>query len=282
MIIIKVIIIFIGALIMEFIIYIVCIIGVAIVFIHIFHAILVDRKVNYHRMDYYASSVSKELDGYKIIFIADIHDYSVKKLENDIAYLNKLEPDILLLGGDFPKREKRAKILEMLARISTKDGIYGVDGNHDLAEGLFMDMRIVGMIPLDNSGLRIKDQLYLAGVSDMWNRTPNIEKALQGAKEDDFVVLISHQPDVVMLQDTKQVDLSLAGHTHGGQITFFGKWKPISLLRWHSKYGQRFFGGWSKTAADTDIYVTNGLGMQSLRVFAQSEIVIVTLREEKK
>ena len=267
---------------MEFFVLVGSGIILIIVLIHILHAILVDRKVKYHQMSYTSTSVSEKLDGYKIVFIADIHDYSVKRLEKDIEYLKGLNPDILLLGGDFPKKERRAKVFEILASLPTKDGIYGVDGNHDHAEGLFMDMRLAGMVPLDDTGVRIKEHFFLAGVSDLRNRKPSVEKALSGSKEEDFVVLVSHNPDIVMLQNTENVNLTLAGHTHGGQITFFGKWKPIALLRWHSKYGQRFFGGWAKTANNTDIYVTNGLGMASLRVFAQSEIVILTLKEKKE
>jgi len=78
-----------------------------------------------------------------------------------------------------------------------------------------------GITPLPNKGLHIRENFYLAGIEDFTRRNPNISYATENALEDDFVLVIAHNPDVSMKQDTSGIDLILSGHTHGGQITFF-------------------------------------------------------------
>ena len=251
---------------------------VVIISIHVIHAIFVDRKVKYHHITYESESLPQELDGYQIIFIADIHDCTKEQLEKSVLYLSQLDVDLILLGGDYTLEKDLDETLRLLASIPTKDGIYGVDGNHDKANRLFQIMNKYGIIPLDNSGVHVQENLYIAGVQDLWNRNPNIEKALSDVEVDDFVILITHNPDLVMKQSTINVDLTLAGHTHGGEISFFGIWEPIFFLGKISEYDQRFSGGWAKTNDHTDIYITTGLGKQFIRVFAQPEIVIITLK----
>jgi len=252
----------------------------SIMVIHLAHMMFVDRYARYHFMEYKSSELPEHLEGYTIIFIADIHDYSLEQLEKNIDYLNQLDADLLLLGGDFPSGERLEKVMSLLSKIRVKDGIYGVDGNHDKANELFACMKRHGIIPLDNSGVHVQDRLYIAGVRDLWERDPNVKEALADREDGDFTILLNHNPDLVMKQDTSKVNLTLSGHTHGGEITFFGVWKPIFLTPKISRYGHRFSGGWAKTKDHTDIYVTIGLGKQFLRVFAQPEIVIITLKVE--
>jgi len=251
---------------------------VTIIVIHLIHAVLVDNKVKYNFMTYESTAIAKHLDGYKVLFISDIHDYSLEQLEKNIDYLNQLDADLLLLGGDFPSGERLEKVMSLLSKIRVKDGIYGVDGNHDRVSKLFPSMVKNNMVPLDNSGLHIQKELYVAGVADLRKRTPNVAQALSGAMEEDFVILLSHNPDSVMKQDTSKVNLTLSGHTHGGEITFFGWWKPIFMFKGISKYGLRFSGGWAKTANDTDVYVSTGMGTSFFRIYAPLEIVILTLK----
>lgn len=96
-----------------------------------------------------------------------------------------------------------------------------------------------------------------------------------------FTIMLMHNPDYAMRQDTTGIDLILAGHTHGGQITFFGLWAP-SLWPWDhiTAYGHKFMRGWAKDNQDTDMFVTRGLGtyLNTPRVFAPPEVVLLTLR----
>ena len=194
-----------------------------------------------------------------------------------------------MIGGDFGGREYTKYAIESLGKIKTNDGIYGVHGNHDNSSRLFQLMEKNSMTPLDNTGEQVRPGFYVAGVADFWYRTPDIKKAISHAQKDDFVLLISHNPDLTMMQSTKDVDLTISGHTHGGEINFFGVWAPVITLtpksRKVSNYGHRFFKGWCKSAEGTPVYVSRGIGSHlGFRVFAPAELTIfkLTNKEENK
>lgn len=170
--------------------------------------------------------------------------------------------------------------MEILSGVHTSDGIYGVEGNHDNFSVLFAAMEKYGITPLSNRGVSVREQFYLAGVEDLWNRSPDIAKATEDAGIGDFVLLLSHNPDVTMKQNTTNVDLVLSGHTHGGYVTLFGYLAPA--LAWSEviiEYGQHFMSGWAKSRDGTDVFVSNGTGYLTLmpRVFSRPQIILITL-----
>lgn len=180
--------------------------------------------------------------------------------------------------------ENVEQTMEILSCVQATDGIYGVDGNHDNRKVLFDTMREYGIVPLDNSGVRLRDGLYLGGVQDLWKGKPEVQAAMADAEQDDFKLLLCHNPDVSMKQDTSGADLMLSGHTHGGQATLFGLWAPMLTLPFSwpvSEYGQYFMGGWNKGAYGTDIYVSRGVEpslARYARVFSPPEVVLLTLK----
>jgi len=225
------------------------------------------------------------MDGYKIAFITDTHSIALDDLEKAVSELNRRQPDLLLLGGDYhPSYEDLKCSLEVLSGAVTTDGIYGVEGNHDSYAALFSAMEQNSIHPLSNSGARIRDRFYLAGVADFWNRAADVEGAVEEAKADDFVILVAHNPDITMKQNTKSIDLALSGHTHGGHITVFGIWAP--MLTFHkiiTDYGQRFMSGWSESRDGVPVYVSNGTGKYTdvPRIFARPQIIMLTLHVEQ-
>jgi predicted MPP superfamily phosphohydrolase len=92
----------------------------------------------------------------------------------------------------------------------------------------------------------------------------------------DFVILITHNPDYFPLVDKSKVDLVFSGHTHGGQVTFFGLWAPAT----HSDYGNKYRTG-VITEDNSTLIVSNGLGTTILpvRFFARPQIIVVTLKK---
>lgn len=257
-----------------------------IVLIHVIHALTLDRIIRYEEIPFCSQNLASELNGYRVAFISDVHLISESRLRNVVDELNRRGLDLLVLGGDYATitniMQKRVDImqksLEILSEIKTTDGIYGVEGNHDNHIYLFETMRTLGMTPLSNNGYHIREGLYLAGLEDLWNRIPNVSQATADSLPEDFVLLISHNPDATMLQDTKGVDLILCGHTHGGQISFFGFWAPFfALTKSVTTYGQRFRSGWSRSLAGTPLFVSRGLGEYTPRVFASPQVIIITL-----
>ena len=252
--------------------------------IHFVSAVTFDTIIDYKSVSFSSTKLSSQMDGYKIAFITDTHSITTDELEKVVFELNKQQLDLLLLGGDYhPKHDGLKEAMEALSRVVTTDGIYGVEGNHDNYSQLFAVMEQYSIRPLSNSGVRIREHFYLAGVEDLWNRNADIEKAVAEAQEDDFVILVSHNPDVTMKQNTKSVDLVLSGHTHGGQITVFGIWAPSLMLgKRITGYGQRFMSGWSKSRDDVPVYVSNGTGKYTdiPRIFARPQVIIFTLQSK--
>ena len=255
-----------------------------IVLLHIISALTLDRFVEYRRVTYSASKITQSLNGYTIAFITDTHALPAEELRKIAKRLNRYQPDLLLLGGDFPSQSGApGRSMEILSTVQAPDGVYGVEGNHDNYRTLFAAMKEYGVTPLSNSGYSIREGLYICGIEDLWNRSPDIAKAASGSMPDDFVLLLAHNPDVTMIQDTNTVDLILSGHSHGGQAAFLGLWAPALTLRNSiTDYGQRFISGWAKSKDGVDVFVSNGTGTFSdiPRMFARPQVILLTLYQE--
>ena len=260
-------------------------IGLIIAFIpliHIAHGLTLDKIIRYVEIEFRSENWPAELNGYRIAFMTDFHTITDEEIRKAAERLNEKKIDLLLLGGDFSMENARYQgTVKEIARIDAADGTFGVDGNHDEYINLFYIMEQYGITPLDNSGIHIREGFYLAGVQDMWNRNPSINEAVSGAYADDFVLLISHHPDVSMRQSTSGIDLILSGHTHGGQITFLGY--PIYLLRGSiTEYGTHFAHGFTYSSDGTPVFTSRGIGAYYAwpRIFARPEVIIFTMYHE--
>ena len=248
--------------------------------VHIAHGLTLDKMIHYTEIEFRSETWPSDLDGYRIAFITDMHTIRHENMKKVITELNKRNLDLLLLGGDFSMGgEHYQGTVKEIAQTITTDGIFGAEGNHDDYKRVFAVMEQYGINPLDNNGFWVREGFYIAGVHDMWNRNPDIEMAITNADKDDFVLLISHNPDVSMVQSTVGVDLILSGHTHNGQITLFGI--PLYLLRGSiTSYGMRFANGFSVSPDGVPVYTSNGIGDYYTvpRIFARPEVVIFTMR----
>ena len=225
------------------------------------------------------------LDGLRIAFISDVHAGSflnAADLEAIFQRVQDEEPDLVLFGGDLINTRDREIVLfrEGLRRLRPRYGVYAVPGNHDHFSGpdislwkLFLEEN--GVEVLFNRGVRIEHgggSLWLCGVDDLTEGTPDMRSALDGRRDGETTVLLSHHPDFFFEASAVDVDLQLSGHTHGGQIRVLGK-APIH----HSKFG--FEQGWF-SENDCHLYVGRGVGVTVLpiRIDAPPEIPMVTLR----
>ena len=256
----------------------------AVLLIHIISMCTFDVITEYKEASFYSKNIPLEMDGYKIAFISDLHSLDSKSLEKIVSKLNIMQLDLLILGGDYhPNNEDMQHSMKLLSEVATADGIYGIEGNHDNYANVFATMEYYSIQPLSNNGVHIRENFYLAGVEDLWNRNPNIEKAIEESQPDDFIIIAAHNPDLTMKQNTKSIDLILSGHTHGGHITFFGIWAPALKHLRITDYGQRFMSGWAKSRDETPVYVSNGAGLyekSAPRIFARPQIIIITLYDD--
>ena len=248
---------------------------------HVISALTMDKIIQYKQITLASADLPPDMEGYKIAFITDTHAMTREELRVVVEELNTQQLDLLVLGGDFASAPGAAdRTMQELSQTTTTDGIYGVEGNHDNYEDLFAAMQNHGVTPLSNSGLYIREGFYLAGVEDLWNRNPDIALATQGTRPEDFILLLAHNADLTMTQDTTNIDLTLSGHTHGGQVTIFGLWAPeLTMHKRITDYSQRFMSGWATTRDATPVYVSRGTGhLQKVpRVFARPQVILLTL-----
>jgi predicted MPP superfamily phosphohydrolase len=235
--------------------------------------------------------VPAAFDGTRVVLLSDIHRsfyYSDARLAGLIDRVNALEPDLIVLGGDYVygSKRKEAAAFAQLARLKAPLGVFAVLGNHDYAHpggdvndpAAAIEAARQAHIPvLDNSGVWIEKsghRFRLAGVDDLQQGHPNAASALDGAEVSDLALLVSHEPDFAEALRPGAADLILSGHTHGGQITFFGLWAPFVA----SDYGQKYRSG-TVSNGETTVIVSNGVGtiFPPLRFFARPQIVVVTL-----
>jgi len=260
-------------------------IGIFIVLIpivHIVHGLTLDRIIRYVEIEFRSVNWPPTLNGYRIAFMTDFHVMTDDNMRKVATELNNRDLDLLILGGDFSMRydHYRGTIRE-ISKIITNDGIFGVAGNHDSHQRLFRAKEQYGITLLDNSGVHILDGFYLAGVQDLMRRHPCVSTAMANAYANDFALLVTHNPDVSMQQPTDGINLILAGHTHNGQIAFFGL--PIYLLMGTiTDYGMRFGYGFAYSADGVPVFTSSGIGVYYAlpRIFSRPEVVIFTMYAE--
>lgn len=242
----------------------------------------VDRVKRYN---FTHADIPKEFDGFRIAFISDIHYKSAlqeKGLEQLVSQLQQLNPDLLLMGGDYQEGcEYVPELFDYLAKVNPPFGIVGVMGNNDYErchDVIVTEMKRHGMKMLEHRCDTISKkgaQIILAGVHNPFDLQQNGVSPSISLQEKDFVILLTHTPDYAEDVAITNTDLVLAGHTHGGQVTLLGVIAPVVP----SHYGTRFRTGLKNTSAGVPIIITNGIGTsrRPTRMFAPSEIVLIEL-----
>lgn len=236
----------------------------------------------------YSKKIPPEFDGFVIVFISDLHIQSPSsgRLARVVKKVNRLNPDIVLLGGDYSNRTTR-DIEGCLAPLSgLKAKAYGVLGNHDFEGDMPVKtppaLKKAGVTAIDNKAFWIHRgdaRIKIGGVDDWWNGYPWLEPLVCDVKENDFTVLVSHNPDFFEVFPLDQVSLGFSGHNHGGQCNFFGIYAPFLP----SMYGLKYRSG-RKRIGDTEIICSNGIGTSHfpLRFMAVPQINRVELRRERE
>ena len=219
----------------------------------------------------------ENLKGVKIVFASDFHikPYETSRLKRIIDKINAQDADVVLLGGDYVSGHKKGqslpieKIARELSNLKSKYGTFAVVGNHDGWQGkeeIISELKKNNINVLFNSN-ECLENFCVAGVDDLQTGTPDIEKALMGV--DKPVILLTHTPDI-MPKVPEFVNLTLAGHLHGGQVRLNG------AITVPSAYGKKYANGFLLDH-NRKIYTTKGLGTSILpiRFNCFPEIVVI-------
>ena len=233
-----------------------------------------------------------ELPGWKsdlrMAVLSDLHIGSphvgLDKLRLIVEKTNAEQPEIVVLLGDFVTGGPNGRrsggfvepepIAEELNKLRAPLGVYAVLGNHDWwydGERVGRALTEVGIPVLENQAIHVGNAFWLGGIADQWTRDPDIDGTLKQVSGDDPVVLITHNPDIFP-EVPARVSLTLAAHTHGGQVQL----PIVGTLITTSKLG---YNAGEFVEQGRHLFVTTGIGTSILpvRLGVPPEIVILTL-----
>jgi len=247
------------------------------------------RVPRIRRVDVTIPRLGTGLSGVRVVLLTDTHYGPINRARwsaGVVAAVNALDADIVCHTGDIAdgsvsrRREQAAPLGTVRARLARAY----VTGNHEYfgeAQGWLDHMRELGWEPLHNRHIVVERdgaRLVVAGVDDATaassgrpGHRADHAAALAGVDPELPVLLLAHQPKQIGGAVEYGVDLQISGHTHGGQI-----W-PFHLL---VRLDQPAVQGLSRHGERTQLYTSRGTGFWGppLRVFAPSEITVLTLR----
>jgi predicted MPP superfamily phosphohydrolase len=232
-----------------------------------------------------------ELPGWKselrIAVLSDLHVGSphvgLDKLRTIVERTNAEQPELVVLLGDFvtggpngtrgggfvEPEQTAAELKKLLAPL----GVFAVLGNHDWwydGEHVGKALTDAGIPVLENRAVHV-GPIWLGGIADYWTREPAVAGTLRQVTTDDPVVLITHNPDIFP-EVPARVSLTLAAHTHGGQVQL----PIIGTLITTSKLG---YNAGEYVEQGRHLFVTTGIGTSivPVRFGVPPEIVILTV-----
>jgi len=230
----------------------------------------------------------------RIAILTDLHVGSpfngLAKLRRVVDQTNAARPDVIcilgdlviqgVLGGRFVSPEA---IATELKRLHSPSGTVAVLGNHD---GWLDHDRVKAAV--EQSGIRVLEdtaarletpagRVWVAGVSDLWTGRHDLDAALAAVTGDEPVLLLTHNPDIFP-EVPPRVTLTLAGHTHGGQVWLPLLGRPIVP----SRFGQRFAAG-HIVENGRHLFVVTGLGTSIIpvRFLVPPAVTMLTVESDR-
>ena len=268
----------------------------------LFGAIKGKENFKVREVTFTSANLPEEFDGYRVLQLSDIHSGSWKgnpeALKRAIDICNSQNADLALFTGDLvnSRSNELIEFMNIFSELKAKDGVYSVLGNHDYGtyvkwdseadrianiDSLISRENRMGWKMLNNSCTIIRkgnDSIAVIGVENS-GRPPfpdyaRLKEASAGT-EGMFQILMSHDPthwrrEVLPESD---IELTLSGHTHDMQITFFGL--SVSSFIYPEHNGMYMEG-------DRGLYVNIGLGhvLFPMRLGAWPEITVITLKKK--
>lgn len=230
-----------------------------------------------------------EFQGFRIGMISDVHScvfMNKEDMDSYVASMNDLKTDLVVVTGDFvnSQTEEVFPFAEAFSNLKAPYGVYGCLGNHDYfadVERVAKEVNGCGVSLLRNDALKIQKGnsfFNLIGVDDIGRGVdPNkyLDTAVSSVHNNQPKILLCHKPYYFQNARDRNIDLTLSGHTHGGQIVFgVIDNVPISLAALFSKYIAGLY-----TLQSSQMYVNRGIGTVGLpfRVNCPPELTVITL-----
>ena len=257
------------------------------------------NTVEVREVTYEAKNLPASLENFRIGFISDLqadHYTDKSRLQKFINTVNSLNPELILIAGDLittgPDYIKISG--QEVGKLKAKYGVYSCVGDHDnwayrnnyarsIAE-VEASLYANNVLMIDNGIKSIKvdsAEIDISFITNTYVQTidSHILDSLVSKNDADFKIFLAHQPQPFLIDAAKKnnFNLYLAGHTHGGQITFVFPFIQLTPTMFETKYtkGDFWFG-------DMLLVVTRGLGMSlaPIRYNSTPEATLITLKDK--
>ena len=236
-----------------------------------------------------------DLCGFRVAHVTDIHAgpfISFESIAMTVSMANALRPDLIVLTGDYINNNPAYVngCLSLLDDLRAPAGVFGVYGNHDYYTGIdsvrkgFSKTRIFMLSHSRSTAKGLEGLLNIIGVDDPvsgWAMDAQFQDLAEISglvASQQFNLLLSHRPGIFKASKDWNVQLTLAGHTHGGQVIvpMVGE-RGFSLAGLFMTYTHGLYE--SQKGREARMYVSRGIGtiVAPVRLFCKPEIVEVAL-----
>lgn len=260
-------------------------------------------QLQVRQIEFASKDLPEAFDGYRIVQFSDAHvdtfeGWLDEMLPRIVDSINAQKADMIVFTGDLQnlRPDELVPKVPQLRQLHAPDGVYSILGNHDYATYLDCDEatkkqndlktqqleRQMGWTLLMNEHRIIRrgsDSIVIAGMEN-WGvqkrmpRNGDVGKTMKGVSPKSFTVMLQHDPNAwrAKILPECNAQLTLSGHTHGGQFSLFG-WTPANFT--YSECFGTYYEG------DRAICVSSGLGgLIPFRLGQPGEIVVITLRKK--
>jgi predicted MPP superfamily phosphohydrolase len=228
---------------------------------------LAARQVGAREVKLEIAGLPKELDGFRISQITDVHlspYLHVRQLARAVGMANEWRPNLTVLTGDYISfaNDPLEQCLDALASLRADLGVYGCLGNHEIVarseSATTKGAALRGITMLRNDRIQLRSagtELNLVGVDYEPKGTAYLKRVAGLSRPKAFNILLSHNPDVFPRAVQLGFDLTLSGHTHGGQVTVEYLSQHLNVAKFYTPYVDGAYGIDGK-----GLYVSRGLG----------------------
>ena len=264
------------------------------------------RPLVVRHIEFASGDLPAAFDGYRIVQFSDVHLGTMMNagdgmLQQLIDSINGQAPDMIVFTGDMQNIYPEELIPPMMAmrQLYARDGVYAVLGNHDyavyqtgsdaeketncqLTKDIISKMGFDLLMNEHRIIHRDSDSIVVAGmenwgVADRAPKRGDVKKTLTSHLSpltSEFILMLQHDPtcwrEKILSESNAQ--LTLSGHTHGGQFSLFG-WSPVALT-YDEWQGMTYEG-------PRALYVSTGAGsLIPFRLNQPREISVITLKRK--
>jgi predicted MPP superfamily phosphohydrolase len=242
--------------------------------------------LHFREFDISIPGLPQDLHGLRIVQLSDIHlgpFVSESLLSRAIGMANDSKAHLALVTGDLISLlgDPLDMCIRRLGELRSDAGTYGCMGNHEIyarseaytcSEGAKLGMRFLRQ---QAEVLRFGNaELNLAGVDYQPRKLPYLQGAERLIKPGATNVLLSHNPDVFPVAGGQGFDLTISGHTHGGQVNFEILDQDVNIARFFTPY---IYGRYER--GGKSLFVTRGIGTVGApaRLGAPPEVALIRL-----